>query len=252
MDRRAVIHSEAMNDLPAYVLGVLEPEERDRIAEHVATCPHCQIEHRRLEVSVDALWAAAPQVEPPTTLRSRILTSIEDDLDGHVVPPAMPRWIRPILAAAAIIVLALASWVTVLTHDLTQTRSTLSQVQASQNQAREILAEGSQSIRLAEVNAPRAYGMLYLSSQPQHAVLVVNDLPPSQAGHVYQIWLYDSTGSAISAGIFSTDSDGNATVALETPAPINRFTTMGITVEPGPGGSNWPTGQKLVGCNLSS
>ncbi len=241
-----------MDDLPAYVLGVLEPDERDRIAEHLATCLRCQVEHRRLETSVDALWGAAPQVEPPTGLRSRILTSIEDDLRGHVVPPTMPRWIRLILAAAAIMVLALVSWIAVLTHDLNQTRSTLSQVQVSQNRAREILAEGSQSIRLAEVNAPRAYGMLYLSNQPQHAVLVVNDLPPTQAGHVYQIWLYDSTGSAVSAGVFSADSDGNATVALETPAPIDRFTAMGITVEPGPGGSNWPTGKKLVGCNLSS
>ena len=41
-------------ELGGYVLGALEPGERDAVAAHLATCPACAAEHERLAVLPDA------------------------------------------------------------------------------------------------------------------------------------------------------------------------------------------------------
>src|SRR5436190_231315 len=68
--------------LEAYALGALEPDERDRVARHLAGCPEC----RRLaaayaEVAADlplALAAASP-LRPPPELKERLVRPPERD-----------------------------------------------------------------------------------------------------------------------------------------------------------------------------
>jgi hypothetical protein len=51
-------------DVGAYVLGALEPEERDRVGRHIAECPACEATLRELE----GLPAWLAQVPPPAAL----------------------------------------------------------------------------------------------------------------------------------------------------------------------------------------
>ena len=87
MDRRPPAHDAVADDLPAYVLDVLDPDERAHVAAHVATCPCCRDEQRRLELTVGALGTAVPQVNPATAVRRRLLAALETP--GRC-PPVMP------------------------------------------------------------------------------------------------------------------------------------------------------------------
>jgi anti-sigma factor RsiW len=51
-------------DVGAYVLGALEPEERERVARHIADCPACEEALRELQAL--PRWLA--QVPPPAAL----------------------------------------------------------------------------------------------------------------------------------------------------------------------------------------
>jgi hypothetical protein len=51
-------------DVGAYVIDALEPEERLRLEEHLATCPTCAAELRELE-ALPALLASVPAPEEP-------------------------------------------------------------------------------------------------------------------------------------------------------------------------------------------
>ena len=255
MDRRSVTpvrHDAAVEDLPAYVLDVLDVEERARLAGHLATCRYCQDELRRLEASLGALGTAVPQVEPPPALRRRLLADLDAPRAGRPVLLAAQRRVRVILAIAAVLVVALAGGLVTLTHDLGRTAAALSAGRAQQARANEVLATGAQPIRLAADGAPQAYGMLYVGSQARQAFLVVDQLPPTPPGRVYQIWLVRADGTRVSGGAFTTDTEGDASVMLDAPAPLAQYRSMGITEEPGPGGSRWPTGKQVVSCSLQS
>lgn len=252
MDRRTLSHEEVADDLPAYVLDVLAPEERMRVAAHLVDCPRCRDEQRRLESTMGALGAAVPQVDPPPTLRQRVLWALDAPDRPVPIAAATSRWVRAALAVAAVLIVGLAGWLAVLTRDLASTRTDLASLVQQQDAASSILADGLHPIRLAADGAPQAYGMLYVSSQPQQALLVVEQLPPTQPGRLYQIWLNQANGTRTSAGVFTTDADGNATVMLNAPAPLGQYQSMGITEEPGPNGSRWPTGKRVVGCSLST
>jgi len=251
MDGRTLSHDAVADDLPAYVLGVLAAEERARVAAHLATCGRCQDEQRRLEATLGALGTAVPQVAPPPALRRRLLAALDAPSPRAAPTRVTPRWARAGLAVAAMLVLALAGWLAVLTRDLAGTRGDLAALQRQQEQAGAILADGAHSIRLAADGAPQAYGMLYLGSPAQQALLVVEQLPPTQPGRVYQIWLTQADGTRVSGGLFTTDADGTASVMLQAPAPLGQYRSLGITDEPGPHGSRWPTGSRVVGCSLS-
>jgi anti-sigma factor RsiW len=70
--------------LEAYALGALEPEERDRVARHLAGCPECsRLAAQYAEIAADlplALAAASP-LRPPPELKERLVRSLG-------VPPA--------------------------------------------------------------------------------------------------------------------------------------------------------------------
>src|SRR5215211_2897505 len=68
--------------LPAYALGALEPDERARVDDHLATCATCRAEAASYAYVVDSLGAAAPQESPPPALKERVLAAAA----GQAVP----------------------------------------------------------------------------------------------------------------------------------------------------------------------
>ena len=79
-------------------LGVAEGADRGAALAHLAGCPGCQAEVRRLTDAVDAVVALAPEAEPPAGFESAVLARIgEARNDGGRRP-----WL---LAAAAVVLL---------------------------------------------------------------------------------------------------------------------------------------------------
>src|SRR5262249_16341623 len=71
-----------------YSLGTLSPEESQRFEQRLASgCPLCTTELAEYSNVVDHLALAAPQVEPPPSLRQRLLDRIHTTQDRPPSPP---------------------------------------------------------------------------------------------------------------------------------------------------------------------
>jgi anti-sigma factor RsiW len=76
--------------LPAYALGALEAAETRTVAGHVDRCPRCAAEVRRLREAVDRLPLLAGPVQPPQTVRAKLLDRLRrrgSDREGGSHPP---------------------------------------------------------------------------------------------------------------------------------------------------------------------
>jgi anti-sigma factor RsiW len=70
------------DDIPAFALGALDPEEALQVREHLARCPSCRAEVAAYHAVVGLLCYAIPPQEPPAQLRERILTHIAVDTES--------------------------------------------------------------------------------------------------------------------------------------------------------------------------
>ena len=85
-----------------YALGVLEPEERASVEQHIADCAQCLREVGEAEAAVAALDdATIPQVQAPAALGRRLAASAAAVRPSKVIA-FRPRWsVPPQLAMAA-------------------------------------------------------------------------------------------------------------------------------------------------------
>lgn len=84
-----------------------------------------------------------------------------------------------------------------------------------------------------------------LWSRSRGIVFSASRLPAPAAGSVYQIWLL-TTADAVSAGTFTPDASGRATLATNSPPNVPRpVTAVTVTVEPAPGAAA-PSGTAIL------
>ena len=62
-------HERRSDDLAAYLLGALEPDEAAELERHLAGCEECRAELRWLRPAVELLPESVQRVEPPPQLR---------------------------------------------------------------------------------------------------------------------------------------------------------------------------------------
>jgi anti-sigma-K factor RskA len=106
-------HESRRDEIAAYLLGALEPEEAASLERHLAAgCVACQAELRWLEPALGLLPDSVERVEPPRELRARILAEANAD----VAPSSPRRKRRPLFsswrpaAGLAVVALALAAF----------------------------------------------------------------------------------------------------------------------------------------------
>jgi anti-sigma-K factor RskA len=263
----------------AYVLGTLEPGERDEFAVHLTTCDACQEEVRSLQRVVTALAAAAPTRTPPAELRDRVLNSIPGGHVGRVPPDPPPAivsqsrsssWGDPRVWLPAAALLALSIGLSFYANTL---RQRIGVLEARLDVAIRDGAASRLAVANAEQTAMRAQRTMAVLADPDMAkidlagqkgapsararafwsrnrglVMAVNDLPALQSGRTYQVWVLPASGAApISAGLLVPDGSGSATVMYDTASDIPAPGAVAVSEEPA-GGVPAPTGQiYLVG-----
>ncbi len=67
---------ESFESAAAYVLGGFTPEECAEFEAHLRTCRECSAAVRALDPILDALNELAPRMNPPRSLRARVLEAI--------------------------------------------------------------------------------------------------------------------------------------------------------------------------------
>jgi anti-sigma-K factor RskA len=256
---------EELQDLyPAYALDGVNDDDRARIERHLPQCANCTGVVASYRPVADALAFAAPSVDPPADLKSRVLAATMPQLPRTQL---VPSWLTPlsigvsnlfraptISAVALLLVIGVALWNASLQNQVAQQAELSRQMSIEIALQRDMLntmayADG-QPMRLQGTEvASRAVGRLYAPADDTTLALIVNDLPPLPLGKVYQFWLIDLSGNRTSGGTFTVDDRGRGWLLVHAPKPLSNYQGVGITMEPA-GGSPQPTGEKMMGMSL--
>ena len=239
-------HVETRDLLGAFALGAVDAREAAIVRDHLATCAECQVEIAGLWTAVDSLPGLIEPMDPPPALRDRIAAAIRDDaayappiptpaaapapVSAPVVSAPEPIrkpesfWSRATpWAAAAAILLLLSIGLLVWNLRLREQIAT---------------APVAETIALAPTDAaPDASGEVRYDPDGELLILDVRDLPALGPDQVYEVWLIGE-GDPVPAGVFDQPTDQHAIVADRA-----QFDTLAITAEPGPLGTEAPTGE---------
>ena len=212
-----------LHDLTAgYALDALDPEERTRYEEHLATCEACREELQGFWQVSGALARASGGPPPPAALRERILAQARAERTNVV--PLRPRrfaLLPSAAAVAAVAALGLGLWGASLSRELDDVRG-----------EHAVLADPDARTFETENGEAR------LVVTPEgSAALVVQELPPAPAGKDYEIWVFDR-GVPHRAGLFEQPG-----VAVLT-RPVEPGQMVAVTVERD-GGVDAPTGAPI-------
>jgi anti-sigma-K factor RskA len=232
--------------LPAYALDCLDEGEMEQVTRHLAQCAQCRAELGVYQEVAALLPFGGELVDPPPDLKTRLMAQVQSKSRTIPQPEPSSTWIDRLLqwtrrsaplwgtvSLALVILLGISNLL--LWGQVRQMKS----VQPSQ----------MQFVRMSGTDAaPTAQGVIVISTDGDHGTLVVDNLPPLQAGKQYQLWLIDD-GKRIDGGVFSVDQDGYGSLWVNSPRPLVTYASFGVTIEP-QGGSPGPTGQKVLGGGL--
>jgi anti-sigma-K factor RskA len=248
--RRPLTHDQIADLAPGFVLGALEPDEAAAIRAHLATCdePHPAIEE--LGAVVPALLESVEVVEPPASLRDRILeaaaTPAPESPDAAVAARGRRRltsltglraWLsRPGLAwvaAAVAAVLVVALGVRTL-----QVQAELGALQAYREGVVAVLDTAAMpGSQLAVLSSPEDSGPagIAAASTDGRIAIAMRDLDPTRGSEVYETWLIGDDGVPVPVGSFTAASGGTASMVLTVSPAASAGVTIALTHEPGPG-----------------
>lgn len=236
-------HSSYKENLPAYALGTLDPDDTAALEAHLRLCEACRSElvtYRRLS---RGLLAALPPQAPPPAVRERLKARVR----GVAAPRALRKTFTFSQVAAGLVVLALLG-MNILSflqlRDLQrQQTELLHQVQSDQTALSMLAYPGTESV---PIEGGEVSGSLLINKEENTAVIIVWDLPPLPEDRTYQAWLVQPDGVRVSAAIFRPQAQQTYTTGvISTPQSLNMFSSLGVTVEPA-GGSPAPTGDRVL------
>ena len=250
--RPPLSHDEVVDLAPLYVLGALEPAEEAAVREHLATCEIGHPELDELGGVVSALWETVELVEPPASLKQRVLDAVR--AEGAVQPTAAPaeervtrfptaqereeRTFRPtrftrtvdwmFRAAAILAIVVLGAWNLLLQRDLDQARDYRDAVAAVLDVA------GQQGSAIAVVaptgDSPiRPSGIAAVSSGGR-VEFAVRGLAPTSGTQVYTAWAIGADGVPVDIGDLAIAPDGSGRLTTQTSTPPANL-TVAFTLE---------------------
>jgi anti-sigma-K factor RskA len=228
------------DEVAAYLLGALDPQELEAFEHHLISCPVCRDDVSALTVVVDSLPAAVTPVGAPADLKQRIMTTVraEAELLAAAGAPADravragPRRRLPSFGLRAAAALsaggALAAGLVIGGLAFSGQGGAATHIQAASVDA------------TAEPEAAAQ-----VQRRGSDVSLVVDHLAPPPQGRVYELWL-KRPGQAPQANALFSLSSGSVAVHGD----LRGVQTLLVTAEP-VGGSRAPTGQPVIAGKLA-
>lgn len=250
--------------LPAYAVGATDPDESARVQAYLKQHPEAAREAAEYAAAAGLLMGGVTRRDPPPALRQKILATAraQGQLRSQTRPspssvrqPRTMQWWAWGATAAAVVLLVMNVLMMGQLSELRTRQTILEQTnqdqlaalqrasQATLTQALTIWVTGTKAELMDDAGEMRAMVMW----QPGHseAVMFTHSLPPLDESRIYQLWLIDEAGTPISAGTFSVDAQGRATLMFNAQTAIDAMGGVGISVEP-MGGSAVPTTPPLA------
>jgi len=218
-----------LDDLAAFALGVLDPEESARVERHLASCASCRAE---TQAFAETAWVIAETQgrDVPSRVRAAIVERARAEGPGRSSLADFFRRPVPLLvpvALAAVLVLSLAGYGTAR-RDADRYAAVVAQT------------VGAKVVPLAATGAVGGIrGSLVIPANGAAPYLIL-DLPPAPAGKTWEAWVIRGE-TPLRAGI--TDERGLTTLTLS--ASVASGDTVAVTSEPA-GGVDAPTGDPVL------
>jgi len=245
-------------------LDDLEPTERAALDAHLASCTSCQALVAELDEVLADLALAAPELQPPASLRVDVLDSLRAAPQSMVPPVGAGRpatlataATRParrdrgttiaalgLAAVLGVVAIGFAARTVQLTDEVAGVTAALAATErrtAEEIAAMRLVTDPAHVAAAlhAESVAPAASAVVLYRPGAADSYLLATDLPSTPDGQVYQLWWADATG-VHALGTFSYDGVGplvapfGVDLADGTAAMVTLEPAGGATGEPGP------------------
>jgi len=230
-------HERWSEDVAAYMLGALEPEQAAELERHAEGCERCREEIRWLTPALDALPESVERIEPPRELRSRVMAEVRADAGPADAPAAAglfgrasswlrelgsgPMGLRPVagVAVAVLVVAAVAGF------------AIGGGIGSDEGGATSTVVAGKAPGITAKMVSEGDSGTLHLDN--------VEQLPSDR---VLQAWVQRDGEVEPVEALFVPDRQGQASTELP---DMEDVEVVMVTKEPS-GGSATPTGEPLI------
>ncbi|HEV2224241.1 MAG TPA: anti-sigma factor [Candidatus Acidoferrales bacterium] len=252
-------HPIRAEEFELFALGVFPGEESASIQAHIDSCPECARRLAEARGRVALLALAAPEQNPPTVVKQRLLEKVRGEKSSAIAPvqvretrPSAPWW-NTIWAPAAV-ALAIATiflWISDrrLDQQLQQIQQATQTYQEQTHHAQALVnvlaAQDTVTVKLDATPAmPKAWG--YVKYNPRMGMMCYSaDLPEPPPDKVYQMWAIPVTGNPVSAGVFMPGAAHNGQMPMAKVPTGMDCKWFCVTVEP-KGGKSAPTGPKVL------
>jgi anti-sigma factor RsiW len=224
-------HDRWSEELSAYLLGALEPDEAVALERHLGDCKRCRTELRWLAPALDALPETVERVEPPPQLRVRLMAEVRADAGEPESQPhgplawlrgvAGPRW-QPLAAGAALLLIAAA----VVGYAVGSGGS----------------GGGGASATTVESNEPSGIVAAVSMEGTSHGRIELTNVPSLPRDKVLEAWLEREGQVEAVPTLFVPNGAGEAATTL---GDMRGVSAVMVTAEP-PGGSSAPTSKPIV------
>jgi anti-sigma-K factor RskA len=217
-----VEHRELQDLIPAHALDALDADDALLLDGHLETCEECRRELDELRETTALLAFASKPLEPPASLRAKILDAVDDGSSATAKAPRTRLAFLRGAFAGALVAAAIALLIGIVLH------SQSNDTRSAQVQPLEGAVQGA------------------VVRNGGNGKLVLFDLPAPKPGHTYEAWLIGSDKTPVPAGLFK----GGQAVVVGLAGDAAEAKQVAITVEPA-GGSKQPTTKPFASASLA-
>jgi anti-sigma-K factor RskA len=245
--------------LEGYALGVLDPDEENRVEAHLASCADCRrlvARYREILAGFPEALALASPLQLPDTIKERLLTMLEGETaEAHAKPlPRTAAW-RPggrrrrllVLAAASLLALSVAA-TAALGLALDRERELKDRFAGLLDQ-RELVLEvvdgrGTERAFLRPADrGSTSYGKLFTNPELRHVVVLVGRLPKPPDDTQYAVWL-TRDGETTRRGALQVNEKGFGLLVFDAPRAGPRYDAARVVLQQA--GARTPRGETVL------
>jgi anti-sigma factor RsiW len=228
------------DELEAWALGALEPEEADPVERHIAICEACRHEASALGGIARLLPFSLTPVSPSSAARDALMSRIADEqmavaeaqsqLSLRPAGPARPEesvetarryhWSQLLVTPLAIALLVMTLW----SLELREQAGDRDGGDAPRAATVSMLPEGFQTYTMqSKCEKCKATGKLLADPEQANALMVAWDLDPSQ---IHQVWCQSEGGQPVLVASLDVSDSGEVVQPLVFDQPISGYSRI--------------------------
>ena len=267
--------------IPAYVLGALTPQERVRLEGHIRGCPDCALELQESLAVARGLAALATQTDPSPAVRARLLGRIRTRAQsrwGGLVPRPALGWQTALGASLSLLLAALVGMGFLVNREMNSLESQtqgLQELVAAQRREIHDMAESQAQAQVVNTQAerrqyilvsmlatpdvhvfwternqeyPQVRGVVMTSPDQRWGLLAGIGLKALPANQEHRVWL-QKDNEFVYVGTLPVDDTGWGQTTLRPPQPLSDFQDVFVTIEPLEG-IQWPIGPEVFSAKM--